>query len=86
MGQILYVKMMIIEIVSTIPENSYRIVCKSCMKVYEEASGGITEGNIASMKYKDMCLECGKMVVLQVNPKEIQNKYSAANPYPENKC
>lgn len=74
-----------LEIVNTIPKNSYRIVCKSCMVILEEASGGITEGNIASMKYKELCPDCGKMVVLQVNPKKIHNKYSAANPYPDNK-
>lgn len=74
-----------LEIVNTIPENSYRIVCKGCMRILEEDSGGITEGNIASMKYKDICPYCRKVVVLQVNPEKIQNKYSAANPYPDNK-
>ena len=77
--------MMKLEIVSTIPENSYRIVCKGCMKVFEEDSGGITEGNIASMKYKEICTFCGGMVVLQVNPKNIPNKYSAEHPYPDYK-
>ena len=73
------------EFVSTIPDNSYRIVCNGCMRIFEEGSGGVTEGNIASMKYKEKCPDCGKMVVLQLNPKNIPNKYSAEHPYPDNK-
>ena len=70
------------EVNQSLPEGSYRIVCKNCEKTFEEEKGNYTDASRASMKYSKICDNCGGEVVLETNPTRTPNIYSSQNPYP----